>query len=106
MHQLPVAARNPRWSPDGKEFFFSQGAQIFGIPISTQPKVTFGSPSLLVKGIPLGSVQRSYDVVDDGKRFVGITVAAGYTPSTAASIRQIDVVLNWLEELKARVPAR
>ena len=52
-----------------------------------------------------GSLQANYDVVDDGKRFVAIVVAAGYTPSTAAAIRQIDVVLNWHDELKARVPA-
>ena len=96
--------RNPRWSPDGKELFFSQGAQIYGIGVSTQPRFNFGSPSLLVKGIPLGGFERQYDVAVDGKRFIGIIVAAGYTPSTAASIRQIDVVLNWFAELKARVP--
>jgi dipeptidyl aminopeptidase/acylaminoacyl peptidase len=104
VHQLPVAGRNPRWSPSGTELFFTVGAAIFRIPVSTRPKVAFGSPSVLVKGIPMGFAQRGYDVLDDA-RFVGITVATGYTPSTAASIRQIDVILNWGEELRARVPA-
>ena len=42
-------------------------------------------------------------MVADGQRFVGVTVAAGHTPITAAAIRQIDVVLNWPEGLKTRV---
>jgi serine/threonine-protein kinase len=106
VHQIPVDARHPRWSTGGTELFFSQGPRIFAIAVSAQPTFTFGSPSLLVKDIPMGGSQRQYDVVDDGKRFVGIAVAAGYTPSTAAAIRNIDVVLNWAEELKARVSAQ
>ena len=106
-HQIPVDALNPRWSPGGMELFFSLGPSIYSIAVSTQPKFTFGSSLLLVKSIPLGgSSQRNYDLVNGGERFVGITVAAGYTPSTAAAIRQIEVVVNWLEELKARVPAQ
>jgi hypothetical protein len=68
--------------------------------------LTWGSPTLLIQGIPLGGTQRNYDVLADGKQFVGLTVAAGYTPGTAASIRQIDVVLNWFTELQQRVPTR
>jgi hypothetical protein len=90
-------------SPPARAWAHTKGH--LGIPVSIQPKVTFGSPSVLVKGIPMGFVQRSYDVAE-GWRFVGVTVATGYTPSTAASIREIDVVLNWQEELKQRVPMR
>jgi hypothetical protein len=100
MYPVPSGARHPRWSPDGTQLFFGQGPRIFGIGVSSQPKFTFGTPTLLVREIPLGAGW--YDVVADGKRFVGITVAVGHTPITAAAIRQIDVVLNWHDELKTR----
>jgi hypothetical protein len=48
------------------------------------------------------SFQRNYDVMLDG-RILGV-VPAGQTQS-AGSTQQIQVVLNWFEELKARVPA-
>jgi serine/threonine-protein kinase len=101
-----VDGRHPRWSNDGTELFVSQGPQIHAVPVNTQSMLTWGSPTLLIQGIPLGGTQRNYDVLADGKQFVGLTVAAGYTPGTAASIRQIDVVLNWFTELQQRVPTR
>ena len=47
------------------------------------------------------SSQRTYDVMPDG-RILGV-VAAGETQS-AGPTWQIQVVLDWFEELKARVP--
>jgi len=41
---------------------------------------------------------RNYDVLPDGKRFV-VSIPAQQNP-----LRQVHVVLNWLEELKQRVP--
>ena len=43
------------------------------------------------------------EVYPDGKRFVGV-VAAGQTQSGAPAAPQIQVVLNWFEELKRLVP--
>jgi hypothetical protein len=43
-------------------------------------------------------VQRNFDLLPDG-RFIGVVEAAETQP-------QVHVVLNWLEELKERVPAR
>jgi hypothetical protein len=51
--------------------------------------------------------ERNYDLTPDGKQFV--VVAAATSPSrdsNRSSPQQIDVVLNWLEELKARVPTK
>jgi len=53
--------------------------------------------------IPIGQVSpRRYDITPDG-RILGI-VPAGQTPSGAAAAPEIQVVFNWFEELKARVP--
>jgi hypothetical protein len=47
---------------------------------------------------------RNYDITPDGKRFLGVVDAdqkAG-TPITPP----IQIVINWFEELKRRVPVR
>jgi hypothetical protein len=46
----------------------------------------------------------SWDVMPDGQRFVATT-----TPQSAvgpADGRRIEVILNWFEELKTRVPVK
>jgi hypothetical protein len=47
--------------------------------------------------------ERNNDITRDGKQFLGV-VAAGAAAASGAP--QIQVVLNWLEELKARVPTK
>ena len=46
-----------------------------------------------------------WDISPDGKRFLTLKDAAS-TPSAAAGPRKINIVLNWLEELKQRVPVK
>jgi len=45
------------------------------------------------------------DISPDGKRFLMIKETAS-GESAAESPRKINVVLNWFEELKQRVPAK
>ena len=51
--------------------------------------------------------QRNYDVTPDGKQLIVVlpAQAAQSDPSRRAS-EQINVVLNWTEELKARAPVK
>jgi hypothetical protein len=42
----------------------------------------------------------SYDVTADGRRFVMIDTSNNPRPT------QIDVIVNWFEELKRKVPVR
>jgi hypothetical protein len=46
--------------------------------------------------------ERSWDAMPDGKRLLGILPVS----DTAAGRRQINVVLNWTEELKQQVPPK
>ena len=46
--------------------------------------------------------QRNYDVMPDG-RMLGV-IRAGQVQSWGSTPQQIQVVLNWFEELKRRVP--
>jgi hypothetical protein len=45
--------------------------------------------------------RREYDVSPDGQRFLFVEPAEG-----GASRSEVNVVLNWFEELKAKVPTR
>lgn len=73
--------------------------------VTTQPGFAVTPPTLLpsagIQGPP--RVVRNHDIMPDGSRFVGFTTAAD-DQSQATSGLQLHVVLNWFEELKAKVP--
>ena len=100
---------HPTWSPDGKELFYTAGAgggTFVGVSVTTRPTFTFGNPVLVPPRLFVGrgpESERNNDITLDGKRFLGV-VAAGQSAAPAAP--QIRVVLNWFEELKARVPTK
>ena len=82
------------------------GAGEFGVvSVTTQPSVTFGTLVPVPRPFPvLGPASpREYDITPDGKRFMAV-VAAGQNESGAPATPQIQVVLNWHEELKRLVP--
>ena len=60
-----------------------------------------GSPQVLFEGpyVLSAADERNYDVTPDGQRFLMVR-AAEQSESTA----RLNVVLNWHEELKERVP--
>ena len=76
------------------------------VPIQTAPTFSAGTPTTLFDTryytVPLG---RSYDVSPDGQHFLGL-IDAAQTQSGAPAALQIQVVLNWMEELKQRVPVK
>ena len=96
----------PLWSPDGSQLFFSSlnALQLVAVEIQTTPAVTFGSQRpgpILIRG----NNSRNFDFMPDGERFVAVVqVADVATQGEQAPAGQINVVLNWFEELKERVP--
>jgi len=93
----------PVWSPDGKELFFVREDAMMAVSIeTTETQITAGAPRKLFDFPPGRRIERdsrSFDIAPDGKRFVLMRSA---TPGMGR--RQINVVLNWSEELKAKVP--
>ena len=73
------------------------------VDITSQPNFVAGSPRLLFEAplVSYGNNLMSYDVAPDSQRFLGIRDINPDPPAT-----QINVVLNWFEELKRRVPTR
>jgi serine/threonine-protein kinase len=108
-YQVPnVALRsaNALWSPNGKELFFATPGQLFVVSVVTQPSFTFGNPLKLPARIQVGdpTTPRPYDITPDGK-ILGV-VAPVNSESGMPATPLIQVVLNWTEELKQRVPTR
>ena len=91
----------PAWSADGKELFFDPRAGGFeAVSITTQPTFVFGNPVAVPHPFQLGPIgaRRAYDLAPDG-RFMGL-IPAGQKEFLTPITPQIQVVLNWFQELK------
>ncbi len=93
------------WSPDGKELFYNPGVGRFeAVSVRTQPTFAFGNAVAVPRPFrtaPSNS-RTLYDITPGGK-FVGL-IPAGQTEFGPLATPQIHVILNWFEELQARVP--
>ena len=88
----------PVWHPQGEELFYRNGKALEVVSIKTEPTFTAGSPAVLFTGNYLtATATRQYDVAPDGQRFLMIK-------QELAERTQINVILNWFEELKRLVP--
>jgi eukaryotic-like serine/threonine-protein kinase len=91
----------PMWNSNGRELFYRSGDKVMAADIDTQVGFAAGKPRMLFEGqygtapVPIPN----YDVSPDGQSFLMLK------PSEQAQApTQINVVLNWFEELKRRVP--
>jgi Tol biopolymer transport system component/predicted Ser/Thr protein kinase len=92
----------PVWNPKGRELFYRNGNKMMAVEVTTQPAFSPGRPRLLFEGsyVPTPLTLPDYDVSPDGQRFLMLKA-----PEQAQAPAQINVVLNWFEELKRRVPS-
>jgi serine/threonine protein kinase/Tol biopolymer transport system component len=96
----------PLWAPDGKQLFYVNGNRVMSVELNadsglhaTKPRMLFErtfSPS----AINSGQWGHTYAVFPDGKRFLFVENAV------PPEVRELRVVLNWFEELKARVQTK
>jgi serine/threonine-protein kinase len=93
------------WSWDGRELFYRSGNSMMAVSIEREPSFSAGLSKKLFQGMYLTGVGQMYDVTRDGKRFLMIK-ESGSTATGAKSTQQINIVLNWFEELKQRVPVK
>ena len=91
---------DPIWNQKGRELFYSSENKMMAVEVATQPSFAAGKPRVLFEGQyasprrPLSGI--TFDVSPDGQRFL--------MTKQASSAPQINVVLNWFEELKQKVP--
>src|SRR5439155_15579301 len=98
----------PLWSRNGRELFYYVAPDtIMAVPVRLGPDVVLGRPQTVVKGpYAIATVPgRHYDVSADGQRFLLLKDAPGPGGRQAAE-PEIQVVLNWSEELKSKVAAK
>ncbi|MDA2935327.1 protein kinase, partial [Acidobacteria bacterium AH-259-D05] len=92
----------PRWSHDGRELFYRQGQQMMVVAVETEPTFTVGRSQIVFEGDYQMQMSRAgntnYDLSTDSRRFLMVKA------SEQEAQTQINVVLNWFEELKRLVP--
>ncbi|HEY7482106.1 MAG TPA: protein kinase [Gemmatimonadales bacterium] len=97
----PERGSEPLWTRGGRELVYRNGDSVMAATMdlengrSTQPTALFGGP---YPDNPGWTRPRSYDVTRDGERFLLIKL-----PRDRPRPR-IVVVLNWFDELRAKVP--
>ena len=93
----------PVWNPNGRELFYRSGDKMMAVFVTTQPSFSVAKPKMLFEGPfePAPTTFPNYDVSPDGQRFLMLEPSE----QGQAAPTQINVVLNWFEELKRRVPA-
>ena len=88
----------PMWSRDGTELFYVNAEAVMAVP--ARPDGSFGVPRKLFDRSSFFMAPRfyGYDISPDGKKFLMIRRDPGSVP------RQLDVILNWSDELDRLVP--
>jgi len=98
----PDGGREPLWSRSGREIFYRSGDKMMVVQVATQPAFQAVIAQRLFQGPyqSTNSVSPNYDVSADGQRFLMVQPS-----EQQPAITEFNVVLNWFEELKRRVPA-
>ena len=101
---------SPLWSPNDREIFYRNNDAVMAVPVETESGFDSGKPKMLFEGSYLSRnippvVMPMWDIHPDGNRFLMMKPAPTREDEPeSATPRKINVVLNWFEELKERVP--
>jgi eukaryotic-like serine/threonine-protein kinase len=87
------------WTPDGRAILYADGAQMLRVPFAPGDRARIGRPTPLfqVEMLETNDQRQEFTVAPDG-RF--LMLRAG-----SAAPTQVHVVVNWLAEVAAKVPA-
>ena len=105
MHRISgEGGQEPVWNPNGRELFYRSGSKMMAVDVDTRSGFSALKPRLLFEGPYLltGGSFPNYDVSPDGQRFLMLKPAESQTSAP----NQINVVLNWFEELKQKIPGK
>ena len=86
----------PVWARNG-ELFYRDAENVMAVDTKTKPTFSAGSPKMLFEGrYGTYNTMPDYDVTPDGQRFL-------FTKAGEDSRAEINVVVNWTEELKQKI---
>jgi Tol biopolymer transport system component len=96
----PVASRGrwPVWSADGRALLFVEADAIHRIGIDPASGQPIGRPAKVLD-LPARVAPQSLQIASDGRFLMLERVESASSPA------EIRVVLNWFEELRAKIPA-
>ena len=84
------------WSPNGRELFYRNGDAVMAVTVSANAELALGKPTRLFERRFLDG----FDVTPDGQRFVMVIPNESAPPPPT----QLNLVLNWGDELNRLVP--
>ena len=89
----------PRWSANGRELFYREGAKLMAVSIESGPAFRAGAPRVLLDGLYFARADTgmSYSVAGNGERFLMIGPSGG-----ALSPKRIRVIVNYPATLAAK----
>lgn len=90
--------REPFWAPNGSELYFRTATKFMAVDVKLRPALAVGKPRVLFEG-NFELSHHDYGLMPDGRHFIMIQPAGKKPPA------EVHVVVNWSEELKARVAA-
>ena len=93
---------NQLWCGTGKELFYRKGDAFLAVPVETGPELKLGTAKVLFSG----KYANSWHSSPDGKQFLlGKKLSRADKPAVQDLLRRINIILNWPEELKKRIPS-
>jgi hypothetical protein len=91
----------PRWRRDGKELFYRSGNKMMSVDVNTHgDDLSLSPPRPLFEQRYrfVATTLPNYDVTADGQRFLFVKDESGSG--------RVNIVFNWLEELKQHMPGK
>jgi hypothetical protein len=85
-----------RWARSGREIFYRAGDKTMAVQVETAPRLRAAAPTQLFEGRYGGS----WDVDVNDRRLLMVKLP----PVQRSETDQLNVVLNWFDELRRRVP--
>jgi serine/threonine-protein kinase len=106
--------RHPLWSPDGRELYYRTSAslaavteralsvntKVIAVSVESAPGLKIGTPHELFEG-PYFNSGHDWAITPDGRAFLFIRDKEGQNGPG-----EMNVVLNWFEELKRKAPVK
>jgi hypothetical protein len=90
----------PLWAPNGRELYYRIGDKLMAVPVTAGERIKVGKPVVLIDFKGVNEDITISDISLDGTWFVGVQ------RDPQAPAIEVEVVLNWLEELKQKVPIK
>lgn len=98
-HQTQVSVGGgtaPQWSADGGTIYYRRGAELLKVTISSTDPVEFGKPTIALNRPDAFG----YQLLPDGS-FIAVQ-----NRQDVGTVTELNLVVNWFEELKRLAPAR